>query len=575
MLIGGESGVGKSRLLAEFERLTDPAEARFLAGACVDVGGSELPYSPIVAALRPLGRETDTQAFSELVGPGSAELAPLLPTLPLPDAGAAPADSMAQSRLFEALLGLLDRLARAAPVVLVIEDIHWADPSTRSLLAFLARNVRTERLVLVATYRTDELHRRHPLRPFLAEVERIPAVERLELARFERRELAAQLSGILDAPAEQRLVDELYERSQGNAFFAEELLAASSERASGGLPETLRDVLTLRIGGLSMGTRRMLRAAATAGTIVGHRLLAASVELPADELNDAVREAIEHNVLVQDPAGESYSFRHALLREALYDELVPGERGALHASLARALERDPSLAVGAHGAAAERASHWYAAHELARALAASVEAGGDAERVLAFAEANRNFERAAELWDRVPADERPDGQSLLALVRRAGEAAHLGDEPERAVALARHALELVDANAEPAVAGSLHERLARYLVARGDSQSALAEYRTAAGLLPDEPTAERASILAGEAHILMLNGEPGAARAPCEEAIAIARKVGAPAVECSALITLGVILATLGAREQGCALLEQGMRMAEGRPMSSRAPTST
>ena len=146
VLIGGESGVGKSRLLAEFERLTDPGEARFLAGACVDVGGSELPYSPIVAALRPLGRETDTQAFSELVGPGSAELAPLLPALPLPDAGAAPADPMAQSRLFEALLGLLDRLARAAPVVLVIEDIHWADPSTRSLLAFLARNVRTERL---------------------------------------------------------------------------------------------------------------------------------------------------------------------------------------------------------------------------------------------------------------------------------------------------------------------------------------------------------------------------------------------------------------------------------------------
>ena len=134
-----------------------------------------------------------------------------------------------QARVFEALLALLERLGRVQPVVLVLEDLHWADPSTRDFLTFLVRNARTEPLSLVVTYRSDELHRRHPLRPLLAELERTPGVDRLGLERFSRDEMRAQISSILDAPVPDDLADRLFERSEGNPLYTEELLAASSD----------------------------------------------------------------------------------------------------------------------------------------------------------------------------------------------------------------------------------------------------------------------------------------------------------------------------------------------------------
>src|SRR5439155_6318129 len=162
----------------------------------------------------------------------------------------------------------------------------------------------------------------------------------------------------------------------------------------------------------------------------------------------AVREAVENNVLVPEPTSQGYAFRHALLREALYDDLLPGERGGLHRVLAEALERDPRLAAASQGAAAERAFHWAGAHRPTEALAASVEAGGEAERLSAFAEANRHFERAVELWEAVPAEERPPQLTLLDLLRWAAEAAHLAGEHDRAAALARRALGLIDVERE-------------------------------------------------------------------------------------------------------------------------------
>jgi DNA-binding CsgD family transcriptional regulator/tetratricopeptide (TPR) repeat protein len=563
VFVAGESGVGKSRLVAEFEGAATAADARFLAGSCVDIGGSELPYAPLVAALRTLVRETDRETLDDLVGAGGDELGRVLPELRPAGGIVASGDPLAQARLFEALLGLLSRLAREAPLVLVVEDLHWADPSTRGFLSFLVRNMRGERLLLVATYRTDELHSRHPLRRLLAEIERVRSVERLELQRFTRRELAAMLAAILDHEPEPRLVDELFMRSQGNAFFAEELLAAARGGGAGGVPDSLRDALTLRVRELSGEARQMLRVAAAAGSSVGHGLLAATAGLSDEELSQAVREAIEHNVLVRDPGSESYSFRHALLREALHDDLLPGEGAALHRTLAEALERDPALAAGAYGAAAERASHWYAAHELSRALAASLEAAAEAERVFAFAEANGHLERAVELWERVPTGERPSGTKLVELVRRAAEDAHLAGENERAVALARRALVLLEAEEDSTAAGLVHERIARYLIAQGASRASLEEYRAAAALVPDEPSEVRASILAGQGHILMLEGDAKGARELCEEAIAIAGEVGAVRVECNALNSLGGALAIMGARDEAIALLRRAKSLGE------------
>jgi AAA ATPase-like protein len=509
VFVGGEAGVGKTRLVDEFERLARSRGARVLAGGCVDMGGSELPYAPLLGALRTLVRDTEPRALEKLVGAGGGELGRLLPELRVGGMQSDAVDPLAQARLFEALLDLFARTGLDAPVVLVVEDLHWADPSSRGFLSFLVRNIGRERLLLVATYRTDELHRRHPLRQFLGEVERLPVVERLELAPFSRRELAQQLAAILEVTPDPELVEELFARTQGNAFFAEELLAASGEGGGQPIPESLRDALTLRVERLSPSAGLMVRSAAVAGSVIGHPLLAAVSGMTEDALLVALHEAIETNVLVQDPVNESYAFRHELLREALYDELLPRERMARHGAIARALEDEPGLAVGAHGAAAQRAMHWSAAHELGHALAASVEAGLEAERVWSFAEANGHFEHAMELWERVLPEQRPEGVALVDLLGRAADAAHLSGQSSRAVTLTRSMLEGIDPDREPAAAGLAHERLGRYLMVDYLAAAALEEYRAAAALVPAEPTAARASILAGEAHILT-RGRAGA-----------------------------------------------------------------
>jgi AAA ATPase domain len=206
VLVGGEAGVGKTRLAAELTARCLVDGTRVLAGGCVPVGGNGLPFAPIMEALRPLPEELGVDAVRELGGPSWRELARLLPTLGEPEAG--PAGQVAQARLFELLLGLLARLSQQTPVTLVVEDLHWADQSTRDLLAFLVRNLRRERILAVLTYRSDE-PRTDRLGPWLAELDRVGPVRRLELVRLDRAETVAQLIGILGAVPAADLVDEL------------------------------------------------------------------------------------------------------------------------------------------------------------------------------------------------------------------------------------------------------------------------------------------------------------------------------------------------------------------------------
>src|SRR5215216_5522786 len=208
--IAGESGVGKSRLVAEFEARATRAGTRVLIGHCLELGGTVFPYAPLVDALRPVAREL-ADCGLELPTATRGALGELFPEFAT-DAR----EPASQARLFEALLALLEHLGRVAPVALVLEDLHWADPSTRDFLVFLVRSARTERLCLLATYRSDELHRRHPLRPVLAQLERASGVRRIAVERFSRDEVVEQLAGILDAPPDPRLADRLYARAQGN-----------------------------------------------------------------------------------------------------------------------------------------------------------------------------------------------------------------------------------------------------------------------------------------------------------------------------------------------------------------------
>jgi predicted ATPase len=216
----------------------------------------------------------------------------------------------------------------------VVEDLHWADQSTRDLLGFLARNLRGG-VALVLTYRSDELHRHHPLRPYLAELDRSGRTERLELGRLDRRDLGGLLAGILGEPAPPALVGEILARSEGNPFFAEELLAAHQDGTR--LPLALRELVLARVAALPEETQRVLQVAAVARRLVDHELLAEVAAQPPERLVELLGEAVTHHVLVAEGGSDAYAFRHTLVQEALYEDLLPVQRGPLHAAYARAL----------------------------------------------------------------------------------------------------------------------------------------------------------------------------------------------------------------------------------------------
>jgi predicted ATPase len=394
VLVGGEAGVGKTRLVGELTVRCAADGTRVLVGGCVPVGEGVLPYAAIVEMLRALLTDFGAGAVRELIGPYWPELARLLPALGEPDRTVLP-DQAAPARLFELVLGLLGRLGEQAPLLLVVEDLHWADRSTRDLLAFLVRNLRQERVLLVVTYRDDEPGQQR-LGPYLAELDRGGSVQRLELPRLDQAQTTAQLVGILGAAPTAELVDSVFARSEGNPFFTEELLTVM-RAGSGGLPTTVRDLLRGRIQALPEPARGVLSVLAVAGRRVPHGLLAAVACLEDRQLDGALREAVASQLLVTAPGEDGYDVRHTLVREVIDADLLPGERARLHTALADLLG---SGELDWSGSAAEVAVHRSRAGDLPNALAWSVRAGVEADGLYAFAEALHHYGRALNLWER-------------------------------------------------------------------------------------------------------------------------------------------------------------------------------
>jgi DNA-binding CsgD family transcriptional regulator/tetratricopeptide (TPR) repeat protein len=569
ILIGGDAGIGKSRLVAE---ISARAAGSFLVleGGCVSLGdGGGLPFAPIVEALRrlpsilaadPTGR---LGRIEDLRSPATEELGGLIPdlgsTLGAP-AGMFDRPEWVQARIFEGLLSLLRSLGERVPVLLILEDLHWADGSTRDVTSFLARNARTERLAVVGTYRTDELNRRHPLRPWLAEMDRLPRVERIGLARFGRQELEAQVAAILDDAPRAGLVEAVERRAEGNPFFVEELLACADEPELG-LPQTLRDVLLSRVTALSDQAQRVLGIAAVAGRAVDSELLALVGGAPETALEDALRDALAAQILVSDPVSRTggYRFRHALLAEAVYDDLLPSERRRLHAAYAAALDARPTP-PGAEGAShlAALAHHASSAHEPVRALRAWVAAARAASGAFGFAESTRAYERAIDLWDAVPADDRPEGVDPAALYDEAALASMISGRPDRAVVFARMATELIDRAREPDRWAAANVRLSRALWVSGTMGEGLAILEsTAAALEGSEPSPVHARVLAALASAHMLSGDHSRAIEVARHAIDLARTAASPVAEAHAMNTLGVSTVLIGRTDEGLALTRE------------------
>ena len=532
VLVGGEAGIGKTRLVAELAEGAREAGVLVLPGRCIELVGPGVPYFAVLEALGSVG-----------AAPGG------------------PYDAVDRAdgpvRLYEAVRATLDELAARAPVVFVVEDLHWADASTLGFVAYLARVIGHRRILLVGTYRSDEVRPDHPLARLAVELVRARDARAVELPPLGPDDLRALLEGVAGSPLPDELTSAITARSGGNPFFAEELLAAAG-RGADGLPDLLREALRQRVARVDPAGQDALRVAAAFGRDVPYRLLATLA--PGPGLDTALRQAVEHGVLVPDQAAGTYRFRHALLAEAVYATLLPGERERLHAQLAVLLSDSPD---GGPEVAGELARHWSEAGCPTEALAASVHAARAAEAVCGLSEALRHVERALDLWPQVPAAEKLAGADLPAVLAWAAELADLTGRSPRAAALARQAISLIDEQAEGVRAGLLHERLGSYLLPIGDRAAALAACRRATELVPAHPpTVERAQVLTSLGNALMLSWRHAESAVVCQEALATAEAVGDPRPALRAANVLGVDHCYLGRPEQAQAQLHAARRQA-------------
>ncbi|WP_287915165.1 AAA family ATPase [Cellulomonas sp.] len=541
-LVAGDAGVGKSALVREVARVAQEAGATVVVTHCVDLGEIGLPYLPFAdaaARLRDLAPEqvaaveADRPALGTLLGRGSGS-----------------AEEADRLQLFDGIAELLGAVARpGAPLLLVVEDAHWADASSRDVLRFLVSRLRDEPVLLVVTYRTDDLHRRHPWRPVAAELARHPRVQRVELAPFtpdEMREFAIALTGAAPPP---RTLRSVTRRSGGNAYFAQELLETGCDE----LPGSLADVLRARVEVLDPAVQQVVRVASVAGRRVSEPLLRAACRATdpqgAATLDAALRDAVGHHVLAVEDG--HLAFRHALLGEAVAADLLPGELSALHRAYVTALREDPTL-----GSPAELAAHALHAPDLPTALTASLAAADAAHTRLAPQEELRHLEVALRLWD-AAAGALPGLEPQDAVLDRAAGAAAAAARRDRAVQLARSAVGVADDDARP----RRRVALARHLQAVERIDDALEQSTLALDSMPSTPSAGRAWALATHARSLVYLDRTLDAFEVLQEALTVARGVGALSAESDALTSFAILVADDDAARAD-ALLEEALERA-------------
>ncbi len=527
VLLDGDAGVGKTRLLKELASDARGLGWTVLVGRCLDLGDSAVPYLPIREMIGRLA--TGSPELADAMTAGNPALARLLPTggNPVAGAGTAAGDPARVDRaeVLEGVHAGLAALAARAPVLVLVEDMHWADPSSRELVGYLfARPV--SGISVVASYRSDDMHRRHPLRGSLAEWGRLPEVTRVHLQPLHEPDMRTLVQALVGRAMPEPALRTIVQRAEGNAFFAEELTAALDGRGPApantpgtpALPTDLTEVLLVRLDRLDDRGRRAVRAAAVAGRAVDHELLAAVAGLSDDDLYAALRAAVEGQVLV--PERDGYAFRHALLAEAVYDDLLPGERTRLHAAYAATLDRADDCS------AAELAYHARAAGDTATAVTASIRAGDDAMTVGGWEESVRHYEVALAL----AASYRPreaDGTpvDLVELTEKASQAAAAAGDVFRAIALVQDQLRQLPDDATPLQRARLLHALGHAAMLADTQIDILQLSGDALDLLPAEPPVRlHAQVLALHARASLDRGRDDAAERWAAEALAIARQ---------------------------------------------------
>lgn len=542
VLIGGEAGIGKSRLLSRFAESARTAGAHVLSGAGEEHFGDPMPYGPLLEVLDSFGREYGESRARALGGNAYERLIAFF------DLGA---DSMgAPQQVFLAVRRMLDGIAADAPVVLILEDLHWADPSTLDLVRHLGQTrAENRRLLLIGSFRTGDLRRGEPLWQLLASPTFLRRTERLELPAFTFAELHRFVNSVTSDDVGVELVERCLEWSDGIPFYAEQLITAGALTNSENvrLPADTSSVVLAQLSGLGHDALRILRVAAVAGRAMSRRLLRTVSGLPGEVLHDALQECFDRQMLVTGHEEDVYRFRHALLREAMYQATVRDTRVDLHIAMAQALAEDSRLCLAEGSAVAEQASHWYQAGMWPQALSFAVQAGEAANRTLAFASAEVQFTRALQLWQRVADPQRHAGMPREQVLTRAAEAARWAGHVDRALDHIRQAIVEVGDDGDPGRVGELYERHGTYLWEAGRRAESVTAFQQAAVLLDAGPaSAVKARVLAGIALAHLQAGRYAEGRDLAEASLTMAREVGARAEEGRALNISGLALGMLG-----------------------------
>jgi len=547
VVVAGEAGVGKSRLVNELSQVVTKAGGVALVGRCVEFGEQVSPLAPVRHVVQSLLDDLDGDALDLVLGPARDGLSVLVSDL----GGTAPAGSSVVN-VAELSLGVLRRLARRQSVALVVEDLHWADASTLAWVSMMASADWLGPVLLVGTFRNDEIHRRHPLLPLLAELSRTSRPTRIELARLDASDCRAMVAAIGGSSVDADAAESIVRRSGGVPFFVEELLLA---RASGteGLSDVLREVLLARTSQLDDESVAILRIVSAAST-VSVEVLSAASDLDHQTVADVLDELIAAGLLVV--ADERVGYRHELGREVFEDEIGPGRRSRYHARLAAALETLEPFRLG------EIARHWSAAHHVSRAAETSIAAGRQALRLGAPAEAEGHFATALDFWDRVPADERGSWDADQgALLMLAAQAAKYARRWATAIEYARRAtvaLAGLDANREGAAWLFLSElyRHTAHVDERIEAET------LALALLPDDaPSPERARALANASISAYWERRYADQRLLASQAVAVAESCGQIDARVAANYVMNGVLMSEGEFELAIASAKTGLGM--------------
>ena len=580
LLVVGDAGVGKTRLVAEGLRLAAVDGLTAVSGGCLPLA-QKLPLLPVADALGELGRLEDgkvLEAALDLTPPYvRVEAGRLLPRLgSAEEAPGGLGEGWRRERLFSALAELLEAVARRARLGLVIEDVHWADSATLDFLTYLVRASRGSPVTIVVTCRSDEA----PLEPhvagWLAHMRAGVAVEEIRLCPLSAEETAEQVAALLGSPPPAYLAGELYARGEGNPFFTEQLVAAAlaghpagGPRVAAELPARLGELLTARAQGCGEDASAVLAALAVAGRPLTDDLLGGITGLAPAAVRLGLRELAAARLLADGAVGGAHRLRHALLAEAVAAGLLPGEQKMLHERTARALET-----VMDEGLAAEVARHWAAAGRPAQELPARVGAARAAEQVFGYAEAAGHWHRAIKLCDMLGLV-CAAGIDLPRLYVRAIDASLPAGDGKRASELAEAAYRRFSGHPDPAVAAVAHERAAVIrqraamgmgLAARDTPGPGLPLMEKALALFEQAPpSADQAAAWLDYASLFLLHGEGrlGDSAAATTRALQLAEATGATALIPRALSFLADDAFLSGRIQEAFALVSQGRAVAE------------